>query len=126
MNNKVLIEKAKKLLDNSYSPYSKFRVAAIAIDEKGNEYSGVNVENASYGATICAERNAMFSGISHGSGNFKKLVVISDSESVTMPCGICLQVINELCDKETEIICCNRNGDYKVYGIKDLLPIPFE
>jgi cytidine deaminase len=121
-----LIKKAKKTLENSYSPYSNFKVAACAVDIYGNEYIGVNVENVTYGATICAERNAIFSGISMGSKKYKTIVIYSESKNYTMPCGICRQVMFELCTEDCEIICANKDGEYKIFNIKDLYPNEFK
>ena len=88
-------EKLEKLLKNSYSPYSHFPVAAIAVMKDGKEFYGVNVENASYGATICAERSAIVSAISKGyqKGDFKELYIMVDSDKVSTCCFLCRQVI---------------------------------
>ena len=90
-------DKLLKLLENSYSPYSKFRVAAILVTKDGKEFNGVNVENASYGATICAERSAIVSAISDGykKNDFEKLYVMCDNEKIGMCCMICRQVISD-------------------------------
>ena len=98
-------EKLINLLDNSYSPYSKFKVSAIVVMKDGKEFSGVNVENSSYGATICAERSAIVSAISNGykKGDFKELYVMTTGNKISMCCMICRQVILEFFDKESII-----------------------
>ncbi len=122
-------EKLINLLKNSYSPYSKFRVAAIVEMEDGTLFNGVNVENASYGASICAERSAILSAISNGYTNkdFKSLhVLCGDSKKISMPCFNCRQVISEFYDKEKEIIAYNVDGDFVKYKVKELCPLPFD
>ena len=121
-------EKLTNLLNNSYSPYSKFRVSAICVMKDGVEFSGVNVENASYGATICAERTAILSSIAAGykKGDFDKLYVMVDSDKISSCCFMCRQVITEFFDKESDIILMNRLGDTKSYKVKDLCPVPFD
>ena len=120
-------EKLIKLLDNSYSPYSKFRVAAIVVMKDGKEFAGVNVENSSYGASICAERSAILSAISNGykKYDFNKLYVMCDSEKIGTPCFDCRTVINELIEKDKEIVCMNKNGEMEFYKVSDLCPYPF-
>ena len=120
-------EKLIKLLDNSYSPYSNYKVASIVINKDNKEYSGVNVENISYGATICAERNAITSAITDGykKGDFKELHLMCQDD-LSVPCFICRQVISELFDKETKIYSYNKKGDIKTYTVDELCPLPFE
>ncbi len=121
-------EKLTNLLNNSYSPYSKFRVSAICVMKDGVEFSGVNVENASYGATICAERTAILSSIAAGykKGDFDKLYVMVDSDKISSCCFMCRQVITEFFDKESDIILMNKLGEEKIYKVKDLCPVPFD
>lgn len=120
-------EKLVKLLENSYSPYSHFRVAAIAVMKDGREFQGVNVENASYGASICAERSAILSAISAGykKGEFKELYVMCDNEKIGMPCFVCRMVISELFNKEDNIICMNPTGEKEIHTVAELCPYPF-
>lgn len=120
-------ESLKRLLKNSYSPYSGFRVAAICLMKDGKSFGGVNVENASYGATICAERVAIDSAIASGykKGEFSKLYVMCDSERVASSCFLCRQVINEFFDREDEIILYSNDGDKETYLVKELCPYPF-
>ena len=121
-------EKLLSLLDRSYSPYSKFRVAAIVVMKDGTEFVGVNVENASYGGCNCAERSAIYSAISNGykKYDFEKLYVMCDSKDIGTPCFICRQVISELFEKDKKIICINKNGDTKIFTVLELCPYPFD
>ncbi len=121
-------QKLKEILKNSYSPYSNFKVAAIAIMKDGREFKGVNVENASYGACNCAERSAIFSAISNGytKGDFNKLYVMCQSEQIGTPCFICRQVISEMFEKDKEVVCFNPKGEYKIFKVRDLCPYPFD
>lgn len=116
-------QKLSKLLKNSYSPYSKFKVSAIVLSNLG-EFGGVNVENASYGATICAERVAITNAITNGATKISKLYILSSSFTI-IPCGMCLQFLSEFETKETEIIVFNKNKSFKKYYLNDLLPIKF-
>lgn len=120
-------DKLLKLLNNSYSPYSKFRVAAIAVMKDGKEFSGVNVENASFGVTNCAERSAIFSAISNGykKHDFEKLYVMCDSKKIGTPCYICRQVINEMFERDKKVICISNIGETKEFTVSELCPYPF-
>ena len=120
-------DKLLKLLENSYSPYSKFRVAAILVTKDGKEFNGVNVENASYGASICAERSAIVSAISDGykKNGFEKLYVMCDNEKIGMCCMICRQVISEFFESDKEVIAMNPQGEQKVLKVSELCPYPF-
>lgn len=120
-------ESLKRLLKNSYSPYSGFRVAAITLMKDGKTFGGVNVENASFGATICAERVAITSAIANGykKGDFSKLYIMCDSERISTCCFLCRQTINEFFNKEDEVICYSNDGDKESFLVKDLCPYPF-
>lgn len=120
-------EKLRRLLNNSYSPYSKFRVSSIAVMKDGREFTGVNVENASYGAGICAERNAIIQAIANGykKGDFEKLYVMCDSEKISMSCMICRQVMLEFFEKDKQVICMNNKGEKEIHTIEELCPYPF-
>ena len=120
-------ENLKRLLKNSYSPYSGFKVASICLMKDGKSFGGVNVENASYGATICAERVAITTAIANGykKGDFSKLYVMCDSERVASSCFMCRQVISEFYEKESEVIFYSNDGDKETYLVKDLCPYPF-
>jgi cytidine deaminase len=121
-------DKLIRLLDNSYSPYSHFKVAAILVCKDGREFNGVNVENASYGASICAERSAILSAVSAGykKGEFKELYVMCDNKKIGMPCFQCRQVFTELFDKEMLVTCMNPDGETIVKTVSELAPFPFD
>ena len=121
-------EELIKLLDKAYAPYSKFQVACIIEMSDGKFISGVNVENASYGATICAERNAITSAVSMGykKGDFKKIYVMVSGEKLSTPCFICRQVITEFFNKDGEVILMGKNGESKIYKVSDMCPYPFD
>lgn len=121
-----MIEKLKELVNNSYAPYSKFHVGAIVITKDGKEYSGVNVENASFGATICAERVAILKAITDGykSGDFKEIHIINDGGKKGMPCYLCRQVFIEFFDKDTKIYVYDLE-DYEEYTLQEICPFPF-
>lgn len=120
-------EKLLKLLNNSYSPYSNYRVSAVLVCNDGKEFCGVNVENASYSATICAERSAIVSAISNGytKGDFKELYIMCDNEKIGMPCFVCRQVFAEVFDENMNIICMNPKGETITKTVKELCPYPF-
>lgn len=120
-------DKLKELLNNSYSPYSHFRVASIVIMKDGREFNGVNVENASYGAAICAERSAIVSAISAGykKHDFETLYVMCDNEKIGFSCMVCRQVISEFFEPDKKVIAMNPNGDEISLPVKELCPYPF-
>ena len=117
-----------KLLDKAYVPYSKFHVACIIEMKDGKFIPGVNVENASYGATICAERNAITTAVTMGykKGDFKKLYVMVSGEKLSTPCFICRQVITEFFDKDSEVVLMGKNGESQTYKVSDMCPYPFD
>ena len=121
-------EKLLNLLNNSYSPYSKFRVASIVVMKDGNEFNGVNVENASYGATICAERSAIVSAISAGYKryDFKELYVMCDSSKISSSCFICRQLIEEFFDKDANVTFMSNKSESKTYKVSEICPVPFD
>lgn len=121
-------DKLIKLLNNSYSPYSKFRVATIVVMKDGKEFNGVNVENASYGAAICAERSAIVSAISAGykKYDFKEIHVMCDSEKISSSCFICRQVITELFEKQSKVVFYNNKGETIELTVEDICPYPFD
>lgn len=118
-----LIEKAYEAKENAYVPYSKFPVGAALITESGDIYTGCNVEIASFGATNCAERTALFKAVSDGHKKIEKIAIVSELKD-TFPCGICRQVMAEFADEELEIIIGDKNH-YVIYTLKDLLPESF-
>jgi cytidine deaminase len=118
-----LLDIAKEVAKNSYSPYSKFKVGCAVLCDNGEIYLGTNIENASYGLTICAERVAIFNAISNGAKKITALAVYTDRKDVT-PCGACRQVIFEF-SKNADIIYNSKNNKMKVTNIKSLLPDSF-
>ena len=119
-------EKLEKLLENCYARYSNYRVSCILIMQDNKEIPGVNVENASYGATICAERNAITTAISLGykKGDFKEIHIMVDSDKIGTPCFMCRQVITEFFDNNSKIYLYGHNN-MEEYVVKDLCPYPF-
>ena len=120
-----MFDELKKLLNNSYSPYSKFSISSIVITKEGKKFSGVNVENASYGATICAERVAITQAISQGFRKFKELHVLVNSDKISTCCFLCRQVIIEFFDEDAKIFLYNKLGEKKQYTVLELCPLPF-
>ena len=124
-----MIDKLLKLAENSYSPYSHFRVAAIVVMKDGKEFNGVNVENAAYGSSICAERSAILSAISNGykKGDFKEMhCICADSNKVSTSCFACRQVISELFDKDVNLYFYANTGEMHAYTVSELCPYPFD
>ena len=120
-----LIEKAKDASKNAYAPYSNFRVGACVLTDNGNIYTGCNFENASYGLSICAERNAIGSAIANGENKIKVVAIYSPNMDNCTPCGACRQVINEFKTEETVVI--TIAGDKLIVKtIEELLPGGFE
>ena len=118
-------DKLIKLLNNSYSPYSNFKVASIVVMKDGKEFNGVNVENASFGATICAERVAIYKAISEGYRSFKKLEIMVDDDKIGTCCFLCRQVMLEFFDKNMPIYCYDNKGNFEIFKVSDLCPYPF-
>lgn len=132
ISNSELLKIACQAADYSYSPYSSIRVGATVLTDKGKVFSASNVENASYGLTICAERAAIFKAVSEGERDFKSIAVFSKDIPGISPCGACLQVIREF-GKDIEIILTSAKAaseigksNLEVKSINDLLPNPFE
>lgn len=114
-------DKLSKLLNNSYAPYSNYHFACIVECKNGNMYEGVNVENASFGATICAERNAIMNAISHGEKEFSALYLMSDKNEILYPCNLCKQVMLEFFSKDVIFNIMNINGDMKVLTFDEVM-----
>ena len=115
-----LLEYAKQISKNSYSPYSKFRVGAAVLCEDNKVFCGTNIENASYGLSICAERTAIFTAISNGCKNIKAIAIYSKNGNVT-PCGACRQVILEF-SKTADVVYNTDKDEFKIIKISSLLP----
>ncbi len=114
---------AKKVRENAYAPYSGFKVGAALFSESGKIYVGCNVENASYGLTICAERAAIYNAISRGERAFKAIVICADETNPVPPCGACLQVMAEFGD--FDVFSFNLEGKFLQMRLSDLLPYTF-
>ena len=129
MTNSELISKAKLALENSYSPYSAFQVGAALVAKSGKVYLGTNIENSSFGATVCAERVALFSAIANGENEFSKIAIVGKKSGEPLekcsPCGICRQTLAEFCDKDFEIILFDGEKE-TVYTLGELLPNSFK
>lgn len=125
-----LIKKALEARKNAYVPYSGYQVGAALLTEDDKIYCGCNVENASYGATNCAERTAFFKAVSEGERKFKAIAIAGGllDKPITdyaWPCGICRQVMQEFCGSDFQIIVVKNEDDYKVMSLTELLPHGF-
>ncbi len=120
-----LIEQTIKAFENAYAPFSKFRVGATVVTKSGKIYTGCNIESASYGLTVCAERVAIWKAVSEGEREFAMVCVVADTEELTPPCGVCRQIIWEFCE-DIPIVFANLHGKYEVLQMKDLLPRAFD
>lgn len=119
-----LIKAALAAREMAYAPYSRFRVGAALLTAEGKVYTGCNVENASYGLTVCAERVALFKAVSEGSRKFAALAVVSDSTIHCVPCGACRQVLAEF-GRDLKIFMGNSQGNYIAMTLEELLPLAF-
>lgn len=124
MTNEELIEYAQKARENSYSPYSNYKVGAALLTKGEKVYLGANIENCAYGPTNCAERSAIFSAMSNGERDFVKLAIVGSSKDICYPCGVCRQVIAELLPN-AEIICAENTSHFIVKTPQELLPFAF-
>ena len=126
-----LVELALEARESAYAPYSHFKVGAALLGKNGVVYKGCNVENASYPATNCAERTAIFSAVAAGQKEFDAIAIVGGSENAESldfcaPCGVCRQVMREFCMPETfEVILAKNKNDYKVFTLVELLPMSF-
>lgn len=122
---------AKKVRARAYAPYSRFRVAAVlrgkaSAGRKPEIFFGCNVENASYGATICAERGALMAAVAHGVKRFESLVLLSDSLKPIVPCGVCRQMLAEFCAPDMPVHCYSRDArTFRTFTMAELLPQSF-
>ncbi|MBN2018545.1 MAG: cytidine deaminase [Candidatus Cloacimonetes bacterium] len=125
MNIKELIKAAKEASESSYSPYSKYKVGAALLTADGNIYTGTNVENASFPASVCAERVAIFDAVTNKEYNFEACAIYAEGENYPFPCGICRQVMSEF-SKNMKVIVARNEHEYVVKTIAELLPDMFE
>jgi cytidine deaminase len=125
MTDEDLIRKAKRARLKAYAPYSDFKVGAALLTRRGRVFTGANVENASDGLTVCAERAAVLKAVNQGDKDFVKIAVVADKNPPITPCGACRQVLSEF-TRDLKIICANLRGDVKKYTLKELLPEAFQ
>ena len=123
--NTTLIQSALAARAHAFAPFSKFQVGAALEDSHGRIHTGCNVENATYGLTVCAERVAVFKAISEGIRKFRRIAVAADTDDLTPPCGACRQILWEFCG-DIEIVLVNPRGKTESYQLKDLFPKPFD
>jgi cytidine deaminase len=120
-----LLEAALSAREHAHAPFSHFKVGAALQDDAGRVYTGCNVENATYGLTVCAERVAVFKAISEGARKFTRVAVAADTGTLTPPCGACRQILWEFCG-DIEVLLVNLEGRTESFRMKDLFPRPFD
>ena len=120
-----LVAAAIRVRENAHAPFSKFKVGAAVQDENGNIYTGCNVENATYGLTVCAERVAIFKAISEGARKFTRVAVNADTETLAPPCGACRQILWEFCG-DVELILSNLSGKTETLRLGTIFPRAFD
>ena len=120
-----LISAALQARENAHAPFSKFKVGAAIEDADGRIHTGCNVENATYGLTVCAERVAVFKAISEGARGFRRVAVVADTQTLTPPCGACRQILWEFCG-DIEIVLANLSGKSEALRLSELFPRPFD
>ncbi|MGH9662318.1 MAG: cytidine deaminase [Bryobacteraceae bacterium] len=120
-----LVEAARRVRENAHAPFSHFPVGAALEDDSGRIHTGCNVENATYGLTVCAERVAVFKAISEGARKFRRVAVVANTAALTPPCGACRQILWEFCGN-VEIVLANLEGATETYFLQDLFPKPFD
>jgi cytidine deaminase len=121
----ALLKAALQARENAHAPYSHFRVGAALEDAAGSVHAGCNIENATYGLTLCAERVAVFKAISEGARAFRRIAIAADSDTLAPPCGACRQILWEFCG-DIEILLVNPRGKSESHRLKDLFPRPFD
>ncbi len=119
-----LVLAAREVRVHSYAPFSKFSVGAALLAQGGRIYTGCNIENSSFGLTICAERVAIFKAITDGARKFKAIAIVSDARSFTPPCGACRQVLSDLAGN-IDVVMANSKNQFKVIKLRSLLPLAF-
>jgi cytidine deaminase len=111
--------------DHAHAPFSGFRVGAALEDSSGRVHTGCNIENSTYGLTLCAERVAVFKAVSEGVRDFRRIAIAADTETLTPPCGACRQILWEFCG-DVEILLCNPHGKNEILHLKDIFPRAFD
>jgi cytidine deaminase len=121
------LERARAVSERAYAPYSRYHVGACLLSTSGAVYDGVNVENASYGGTICAERMALGAAVTAEgpSMRLRQVTVFTTTSPPAAPCGLCLQVISEFCATDTRVVCGNHKGEVRIFSFGNLLPQAF-
>jgi cytidine deaminase len=118
-----LVAQAIEVAGRAYAPYSKFQVGAVLVGKDGRTFAGCNVENISFGLTICAERNAVFAAVAAGCREFTRIVIVADTEVPASPCGACRQVLAEF-NPDLEVVLTNFRGQSETFRLSELLPRP--
>jgi cytidine deaminase len=121
----ALVEAALQVRENAHAPFSKFKVGAALEDVDGHVHTGCNVENATYGLTVCAERVAVFKAVSEGARKFRRIAIAADTDTLTPPCGACRQILWEFCG-DIELILTNPRGKTETLRLRELFPRPFD
>lgn len=121
----TLLKAARSAREKAYAPYSHFHVGAAVLGADGQTYSGCNVENASFGLTCCAERNAIFTMIAAGTREIREILIIGESEEFLPPCGACRQVMAEFAEPSVMVHMCNRDGECRTATVSELVPFIF-
>lgn len=119
-----LLRLAKEILPFAYAPYSGYRVGAVLLTAEGKIFKGVNVENASLGLTMCAERAALYAAVAAGYRSFSLLALAAEDESEPLPCGACRQVLGEF-SRELKVVVAGKKEEPLIFNLKELLPYPF-
>jgi cytidine deaminase len=120
-----LVQAAREVRERAHAPFSGFKVGAAIEDENGRVFTGCNVENATYGLTVCAERVAVLKAISEGAGKLKRVAVVADTDTLTPPCGACRQILWEFCG-DAELTMANLADKHETVSIKQIFPRPFD
>ena len=120
-----LIQSAMAVRERAHAPFSGFKVGAAIADDAGRIFTGCNIENASYGLSMCAERVAIFKAISEGAGKLVRVAVVADTDSLTPPCGACRQLLWEFCPS-AELVLANLRGQSEMLFVGDIFPRPFD
>ena len=124
MTDRKLLEMAADVMANSYSPYSRMKAGAAVECSDGAVFTGCNIENAAFGATMCAEAAAIASAVSAGKRSFRRIAIISEGSAYSFPCGTCRQLLNEF-SPDVEVLCARSDGRYVSYALPALLPMAF-
>ena len=120
-----LIAQARQAREKAHAPFSNFKVGATLLAQNGESFTGCNIENASYGLTLCAERVAIFKALSEGERDFTQLAIVADTKELTPPCGACRQIIWEFCG-DIPLILANLEGKIEIIQMKEIFPRAFD